>query len=75
MPRLFLFYFLTDILSCILQHDGVTYATGQDESVRGKFISNGVLDNSQDTNYRAIDVRVMAIKPFCGTLLTSMFDT
>ncbi|EIM87836.1 DUF1793-domain-containing protein [Stereum hirsutum FP-91666 SS1] len=39
----------------ITYHDGVTYATGQDESVRGKFISNGVLDNSQDTNYRAIN--------------------
>lgn len=36
-------------------HSGVTYATGQDTVVRAKFIQTGQLDNSRDTNFRAIN--------------------
>jgi hypothetical protein len=32
----------------------LTYQSGQDIVVRGQFVSNGVLTNSNDTNYRAI---------------------
>lgn len=31
-----------------------TYQTGADTTVRGQFVSNGSLDNSQDGNFRAI---------------------
>ncbi|KAJ5820355.1 hypothetical protein N7474_005946 [Penicillium riverlandense] len=34
---------------------GVTFQSGQDTVVRGQFASNGVLTNSQNTNYRAIN--------------------
>lgn len=34
---------------------GMTYQSGADATVRGNFITNGVLPNSQDTNYRAIN--------------------
>jgi hypothetical protein len=34
---------------------GMTYQSGQDAVVRGAFVSNGVLANTQDTNYRAIN--------------------
>ena len=33
---------------------GTTYQTGQDVVVRGQFISNGALANTQDTNFRAV---------------------
>lgn len=33
----------------------MTYQSGADATVRGNFITNGVLPNSQDTNYRAIN--------------------
>ncbi|KAG9081933.1 hypothetical protein FS749_007281 [Ceratobasidium sp. UAMH 11750] len=36
---------------------GLTYATGQDSVVRGQFVTNGNLGNSQDTAYRAISDR------------------
>ncbi|KIJ70073.1 hypothetical protein HYDPIDRAFT_23218 [Hydnomerulius pinastri MD-312] len=32
-----------------------TYQTGQDSVVRAQFISNGVLSNTQDTNFRAVN--------------------
>lgn len=32
----------------------VTYQTGADTVVRAKFIADGKLDNTQDTNFRAI---------------------
>lgn len=34
---------------------GLTYASGSDVDVRGAFTSSGVLNNTQDTNFRAID--------------------
>lgn len=34
---------------------GLTYASGSDSSVRGQFIMNGKLNNTKDTNYRAIN--------------------
>lgn len=34
---------------------GMTYQSGADVTVRGNFINNGVLPNSQDSNYRAIN--------------------
>lgn len=34
---------------------GLTYQSGQDVVVRGAFMSNGTLPNTQDTNYRPID--------------------
>lgn len=34
---------------------GLTYQNGADVDVRGAFVTNGKLANSQDTNYRAID--------------------
>lgn len=35
--------------------DGYSYQNGEDVVVRGQFIDNGTLANTQDTNYRAID--------------------
>jgi len=35
--------------------DGMTYQSGTDKTVRGQFASKGVLANSGDTNYRAIN--------------------
>jgi hypothetical protein len=32
----------------------MTYQSGTDVIVRGNFLNNGVLPNTQDTNYRAI---------------------
>ncbi|EIM85296.1 DUF1793-domain-containing protein [Stereum hirsutum FP-91666 SS1] len=32
-----------------------TYQTGADTTVRGQFVANGTLGNSQDTNFRAIE--------------------
>lgn len=34
---------------------GMTYQSGQDVVVRGQFINNGTLANTQDSNYRAIN--------------------
>ena len=34
--------------------DGLSYQSGADIDVRGQFVSNGVLNNTQDTNFRAI---------------------
>ena len=33
----------------------MTFQSGADVTVRGNFISNGVLPNTQDTDYRAIN--------------------
>jgi hypothetical protein len=33
---------------------GMTYMTGADVDVRGQFIQHGVLNNTEDTNYRAV---------------------
>lgn len=38
----------------IPQGDGITYKTGSADDVRGQFATNGILDNGQDTNFRAI---------------------
>lgn len=38
-----------------MQGAGVTFQTGQDTLVRGQFINNGKLANTQDTNFRAIN--------------------
>ena len=38
-----------------LQSTGTTYQTGEDIVVRAQFINNGVLDNTQDTNFRAVE--------------------
>ncbi|KAH8690740.1 glutaminase GtaA [Talaromyces proteolyticus] len=38
-----------------LSGNGLTYQSGQDIVVRGQFQNNGVLLNSSDTNYRAIN--------------------
>ena len=35
--------------------DGLTHQSGRDEDVRGQFISNGALDNSEDGDYRPIE--------------------
>ncbi|TKA81082.1 hypothetical protein B0A55_02543 [Friedmanniomyces simplex] len=35
--------------------EGLTHQSGADVDVRGQFTSNGVLNNTADTNYRAID--------------------
>lgn len=48
----------------------MTYQTGQDTVVRGQFISNGALANSQDTAFRAIqnDWPVFAFAKNLGTI-------
>lgn len=43
------------LLTCCMQDLNTTYRTGGDVAVRSSFISNGALDNSQDTNFRAIN--------------------
>lgn len=35
--------------------EGLTHQSGADTTVRGQFISSGVLNNTEDTNYRAIN--------------------
>ncbi|KAG8714064.1 hypothetical protein FRC08_012425 [Ceratobasidium sp. 394] len=39
------------------QGSGLTYATGEDTVLRGAFITNGALANTQDTQFRAINDR------------------
>ena len=39
------------------QRRGLTYQSGQDADVRGRFVSHGKLSNNNDTNYRAINDR------------------
>lgn len=34
----------------------VTWSIGQDTAVRGQFVNNRALDNTKDTNFRAINV-------------------
>ncbi|KZT27177.1 DUF1793-domain-containing protein [Neolentinus lepideus HHB14362 ss-1] len=50
--------------------DGVTYQTGEDLVVRGQFIANGTLLNTQDTEFRAIQDRwpVFAFAHDLGTV-------
>ncbi|EJD04154.1 DUF1793-domain-containing protein [Fomitiporia mediterranea MF3/22] len=38
----------------VVKNSDTTYQTGQDTVVRGQFIDNGVLANTQDTNFRAV---------------------
>ncbi|TFK45401.1 DUF1793-domain-containing protein [Heliocybe sulcata] len=40
-----------------LNANGVTYQTGEDTTVRGQFIANGTLLNTQDTEFRAVSDR------------------
>lgn len=35
--------------------EGMTFQSGADQTVRGLFINNGELADTQDTDYRAID--------------------
>jgi hypothetical protein len=37
------------------QRSGLTYQSGQDVVVRGQFLANGTLSDTNDTNYRAIN--------------------
>ena len=39
---------------CTIQSANTTYQTGQDIVVRAQFINNGVLPNTQDTNFRPV---------------------
>ncbi|KAJ3558367.1 hypothetical protein NM688_g972 [Phlebia brevispora] len=49
---------------------GLTYQTGQDIVVRAQFINSGVLQNTQDTNFRAVedDWPVFAFAHNLGTI-------
>ncbi|KAH9841230.1 DUF1793-domain-containing protein [Teratosphaeria destructans] len=42
-------YYATDNIAAL------TYQSGEDATVRGNFLNNGYLPDTQDTNYRAID--------------------
>ncbi|KAI0142248.1 glutaminase GtaA [Xylariaceae sp. FL1272] len=44
-----------DVLYATADGDGLTYQNGADTDVRGTFISDGVLPNTQDTDYRAVN--------------------
>ncbi|KAI5122587.1 hypothetical protein M0805_004803 [Coniferiporia weirii] len=50
-----------------------TYQTGQDIVVRGQFINNGVLENTEDTNFRAVsdDWPVFAFAEDLGDISSS----
>ncbi|KKY31115.1 putative glutaminase-like protein [Diaporthe ampelina] len=50
--------------------DGVTWRIGQDTAVRGQFVDNRTLDNTKDTNFRAINVDwpVFAFSKDLGTV-------
>jgi hypothetical protein len=66
-------FFLIDIISYVLavvQSTGTTFQTGQDIIVRAQFINNGVLPNTQDTNFRAVqdDWPVFAFAKDLGTV-------
>ncbi|KIK64768.1 hypothetical protein GYMLUDRAFT_240730 [Collybiopsis luxurians FD-317 M1] len=52
---------------------GTTYQTGQDIIVRAQFLNNGVLANTQDTNYRAVsdDWPVFAFVHSLGTVISN----
>lgn len=56
-----------------IQTSGTTFQTGQDIVVRAQFIDNGVLLNSQDTNFRAVedDWPVFAFAQDLGTVTSS----
>lgn len=50
--------------------DRTTYQTGADVTVRAQFISNGVLPNTKDTNFRAVSVNwpVFALASDLGSI-------
>ncbi|KAF5369606.1 hypothetical protein D9757_010466 [Collybiopsis confluens] len=56
---------------------GTTYQTGQDIVVRAQFLNNGVLSNTQDTNFRAVSNEwpVFAFARSLGTVTTSSSQT
>ncbi|KAG0709752.1 hypothetical protein DFH29DRAFT_978606 [Suillus ampliporus] len=59
-----------------LNSSSVTYQTGQDAVVRAQFINNGVLANTEDTNFRAVndDWPVFAFAHDLGTVLITATD-
>ena len=56
---------------------GLTHQSGQDTDVRGWFVNHGKLNNSNDTNYRAIDDRcpVFGLSVDLGDLRDSAVTT
>jgi hypothetical protein len=56
-----------------MKNAGATYQTGQDTIVRAQFINNGVLPNTQDSNFRAVnnDWPVFALSHNLGTVGTA----
>ncbi|KAF2091372.1 glutaminase GtaA [Saccharata proteae CBS 121410] len=64
-------YYATDSVS------NLTYQSGADNTVRGQFEDNGVLPNSQDSDYRAIndDYPVFGFAKDLGSLSSSSVST
>ena len=56
-----------------MQTNSLTYQAGQDIVVRAQFINNGVLANTEDTNFRAVsdDWPVFALAHDLGTVAAS----
>jgi len=54
----------------------VTYQTGEDAIVRAQFVNNGVLSNTEDTNFRAVsdDWPVFALAHNLGTVSIAATD-
>ncbi|KAJ8587203.1 DUF1793-domain-containing protein [Rhizopogon salebrosus TDB-379] len=59
-----------------LNYSSVTYQTGQDAVVRAQFVNNGVLSNTEDTNFRAVsdDWPVFAFAHDLGAVSTTTTD-
>jgi Domain of unknown function (DUF5127) len=55
------------------QGPGLAYQTGADDTVRSQFVTNGVLLNTQDTNYRAVNDQwpVFALSMDMGNITTA----
>ncbi|THH06365.1 hypothetical protein EW145_g4138 [Phellinidium pouzarii] len=63
----------SEILNARFQSANTTYQTGQDIVVRAQFINNGVLENTEDSNFRAVSDNwpVFAFAEDLGEVTTS----
>ena len=61
-----------DCLLTFFQGEGVTFQSGEDLRVRNQFVTAGVLQNTQDTDFRAVsdDWPVFAMSWFLGEVNT-----
>ena len=57
------------------QQTGVTFQTGQDSVVRNQFVQMGTLQNTQDTDFRAVNEYVAGNLVDCSQLDSRAADS